>query len=292
MGVSLIEGNTPRLGDDLDALDSFAARSGRMPASYSIWSDWGGDNADFPATWLLQGLRSRGVRPVIFWQPVGKDWRTAPERYAYRRIVAGDWDAYLTRWAHDAAAWGDRIIVRWAHEMNAPWFPWAIGKVGNTAANHKAAWRHVVTLVRGIAPNVRFMWAPNAPCNRCIDYSELYPGDAYVNLVGFTSYNWSGDTSLSMVKLYRRSVTALMAISKRRIVAAETGIKGPGAGRGQWLADGYAGVYAAYPRMKGIIYFDIDMTFGGQPVWRLLSSDNSIDGYSRLHRDPRFRGRM
>jgi beta-mannanase len=233
------------------------------------------------------------VRPVIFWQPVGKDWRTQPERYAYGRIVAGDWDAYLTTWARDAAAWGDRVIVRWAHEMNAPWFPWAIGKVGNTPANYRAAWRHVVTLVRGIAPNVRFMWAPNAPCgDACLGYAELYPGDAYVNVLGFSSYNWSGDPSVSMVTMYRKTVTALMSVSKRRIVAAETGIKGPGPGRARWLREGYAGVYDAYPRLKGIIYFDIDMTIGGEPVWRLVASDDSLDGYASLQRDPRFMGRM
>ena len=117
---------------------------------------------------------------MIFWQPTGDDRLAHPTKYSYQSIVNGEWDAYLTSWAQDAKAWGGRVIVRWAHEMNGWWFPWAIGKIGNTPENYRAAWRHVVTTVRGIAPNVRFMWAPMRPCGtRCVDYAALYPGDAY-----------------------------------------------------------------------------------------------------------------
>jgi hypothetical protein len=286
-----MEGVTPTRDDDLSALDAFARRSGGMPASWSIWSDWGGANRDFPSRSLLAGLRVRGVRPVIFWQPTHPNVRLEPDKYTYAHIVAGDWDTYLTSWAQDARTWGGRVVVRFAHEMNAPWFPWGIGRYGNTPRNYKAAWRHVVTMVRGIAPNVRFMWAPNAPCGaRCVDYSLIYPGDDYVQLVGFSSYNWTGNTKLPMASMYRATVQNLMAVSDRRIVAAETGIKGPGAGRGAWLARGYRDVYQQYPRMKGIIYFDIDMTIGGQPVWKLTAQDDSLDRYSRLQHDPRFMG--
>ena len=290
MGISLIEGNTARLGDDLDALDAWAARSGAMPASYSIWSDWGGDSAEFPPQWLLRGLRDRGVRPVIFWQPVGKDWRTAPGRYAYERVVAGDWDAYLTRWATDAKAWGGRVIVRWAHEMNAPWFPWAIGKVGNTTKNYKAAWRHVVTLVRGIAPNVRFMWAPNAPCARCVAYADLYPGDDTTDLVGFDVYAWDAKERQPMADLYAPSMEALRSLTSLPVVVGETGAAGPSDGRDVWLRDGAEALLDTYPEIEGLLYFDIDMRFDGHPDWRLSEEDGTLEAWSDLAMDPRFTG--
>lgn len=293
LGVSLIEGATPTRDDDLQALDDFAARTGRMPASWSIWSDWGQPNSVFPPRSLLKGLRDRGVRPVIFWQPTGNDRVHTPGKYGYQTIVDGQWDSYLTSWAQDARAWGGRVIVRWAHEMNAPWFPWAIGKIGNTPDNYRAAWRHIVTLVRGIAPNVRFMWAPNTPCGPdCISYSALYPGDAYVNVLGFTAYNWKGDPDLSMLRIYTKVMNALSAVSNRRVIAAETGIKGPGPGRDRWLRQGYAAVHDAFPKLRGVIYFDIDMSFANEPGWRLMSSDNSIDGYRDVVHDARFFGRM
>jgi hypothetical protein len=293
LGVSLIEGNTPTEGDDLAALDAYAQRAGRMPASWSIWSDWGNKNKAFPSQGLLHALRARGVRPVIFWQPTGDDRLAHPTKYSYQSIVDGEWDAYLTSWAQDAKAWGGRVIVRWAHEMNGWWFPWAIGKIGNTPENYRAAWRHVVTTVRGIAPNVRFMWAPMRPCGtRCVDYSALYPGDAYVNVLGFSAYNWSGDPDTTMLRLYRRAINALSAVSSRKIIAAETGIKGPGPGRDRWLREGYQAIYQAFPRLRGVIYFDIDMSFLDEPEWRLMRSDNSLDTYSDILRDPRFMGKM
>ena len=69
MGISLKAGSTARTSDDLPALDAFiAATGGRPPASYSIWSDWGGANAAFPRRALLDGIVRRGATPVIFWQ--------------------------------------------------------------------------------------------------------------------------------------------------------------------------------------------------------------------------------
>jgi hypothetical protein len=292
MGVSRIEGYTPSPDDDLAALDAFTRRTGHRPASWSIWSDWGGANAAFPARSLLAGLHRRGVQPVIFWQPTNPVVSIEPGRYAYARIAAGDWDGYLTRWARDARAYGHRVLVRWAHEMNAPWFPWAIGKNGNNPTNYKAAWRHIVRLVQRIAPNVRFMWAPNEPCGRCVPLSRLYPGDRDVNVVGFSAYNWSGRASRTMLTQYTRTIRALREVSSRPVVAAETGIAGPNRQRMRWILQGYPEVYARFPRLRGVIYFDVDMRFAGHPAWNLSTHDGSILGYRAVLADPRFQGRL
>ncbi|MFN8619339.1 MAG: glycosyl hydrolase [Chloroflexota bacterium] len=290
MGVSRIEGYTASPDDDLAALDAFTRRTGESPASWSIWSDWGGPNAGFPARRLLDGLHRRGVQPVIFWQPTNPVTSIDPGRYAYARIAAGDWDGYLRSWAKDAHAYGRRILVRWAHEMNAPWFPWAIGKNGNTPATYKAAWRHIVTTVQRIAPNVRFMWAPNEPCGRCVPYAKMFPGDRYVNVVGFSAYNWTGKASRTMLQQYGRSIRALREVSNRGIVAAETGIAGPNRDRIRWIVQGYPQVYARFPRLRGVIYFDVDMRFAGHPAWNLTSRDGSLLGYREVIADPRFQG--
>lgn len=292
LGISLIEGVTPTPDDDLVALDAFAARAGRMPASFSIWSDWGGANAAFPDAALLDGLAARGVRPVIFWQPVGPDLDEDPERYGSAAIARGDWDPYLLTWAEAAAASGDRVIVRFAHEMNAPWFPWAVGGVsGNTAAGFRAAWRHIVELIRPIAPEVRFLWSPNEPCGRpCVDLAELYPGDAWVDLAGFDAYDWKPAERRPMVERYREAMRALRAVTDKPVIVAETGAAGPADGRGEWLADGLAAVEAAFPRLEGLIWFDIDMRDSGHPDWRLTADDGSLAAWSAAALDPRFGG--
>src|SRR5688572_6499836 len=116
--------------------------------------------------------------------------------------------------------------------MNAPWFPWAMGKVGNTPEGFRAAWRHVVTLVRGIAPEVRFLWAPNAPCGKgCVDFAALYPGDDVVDLVGFDAYAWDTSSPPDMVSLYAPAMAELRAITDLPVVVGETAAAGPTDGR-------------------------------------------------------------
>lgn len=291
MGVSRIEGVSPSPSDDLVALDAFARRTGRMPASWSIWNDWGGPDSGFPNRRLLAGLDARGVQPVIFWQPTTPVWPVVdPGQFAYARIAAGDWDGYLTRWARDARAYGNRVIVRWAHEMNAPWMPWAIGRNGNTPRTFRAAWRHIVTVVRGIAPNVRFMWAPNEPCGRCVPLKHLYPGDRWVNVAGFSAYNWSGQARRTMARQYSRAIRAIRAVTHKPLIAAETGIAAPGKGRAQWILKGYPQIYKRFPLLRGAIYFDVDMRRTGHPTWQLSARDRSLAGYRAVIADPRFQG--
>jgi hypothetical protein len=242
---------------------------------------------------LLDGIVARGATPIIFWQPTHPNVTATPTRYAFARIVAGDWDAYLIRWATAAGAWDQRLIVRWAHEMNGDWFPWAMGKVGNTPAGYVAAWRHIVAIIRPIAPKVRFMWCPNSPNAGMPSLASLYPGDAWVDMVAFDVYNWKGTTQTSMLRIYRAGVRGLSAVTAHKaIYVGETGISGPGSGRGIWLATGYRALYSTYPRFRGILYFQVDMTVGRQPDWRLLAGDGSLAAYRKLMADPRFRGKL
>ena len=64
----------------------------------------------------------------------------------------------------------------------------------NTADTFVAAWRHVHGIFQdeGGADNVRFLWSVGKQKCRggCNPYRAFYPGDAFVDYMGFSSFNW------------------------------------------------------------------------------------------------------
>lgn len=284
---------------------------GSYPASYSIWTDFAegnwqyGQRSKFPNQKLLNYLDSKKITPMIFMAPVGADMRKAfgtldqAKRYSNQSIANGSFDAYLIEWAQAAKAYGKPVVLRYAWEMNGTWFPWSpystkIGNeyydVGNTPENYVAAWRHIYNVIKPIAPNVKFYWcangvssAPNAKM------ASFYPGNNYVDYVGFDAYNWypkqSANETLS--NIYTASIQAIRhvqtgsttTLSPKPIIVGETGVLVNNELRAEKL--NYNTIYNTYPDLKSIIYFDLDPSyiFGvvGEPGnnWFLSGKSNN-----------------
>ena len=172
--------------------------------------------------------------------------------------------------------------------MNGTWFPWSIGRLGNTAETFVTAWQHVVSVVRGEgATNVRFVWAPYSPCDGCPTYASLYPGDSYVDYAGFSTFDWGADHSLRY--LVKSAVRQIGPVTTRPMIIAETGTPA-GTNKADWIRDGYRAVYAEFPQILAIVYFDVEVY--GQPDWRLDRPGGALDAYRALYDDPRFTSQL
>ena len=68
--------------DSLDAVDSFTDSVGRRPATWTIWNDWGGPGSGFPDGTLMNGLATRRITPLVFWQPTDPTTNRLQERIA------------------------------------------------------------------------------------------------------------------------------------------------------------------------------------------------------------------
>ena len=276
----------------LATAQAFTASVGRAPAIWSIWNDWGGPNNAFPDAGLLDGLRAQGSVPMIIWQPVDSAHLNNPS-YRYSRIASGAFDKYIRQWARDAKAWGGTVILRFAPEMDGYWFPWGMGRFTNTPARFVAAWRHIYNIFRGRhgvgARNVKFLWSPLRPCT-C--KKSLFPGNRYVDYVGMSAYNWPTRTrpKMSMLQAYTKKAHQLMKLSKKPIIVAETGTTGRGKDRATWIRNGYPAVYKALPRIKAIVYFNMDVRSDGQPDWRLTEAAGTLAAYRKIVADKRFQG--
>ncbi|MFN8620861.1 MAG: glycosyl hydrolase [Chloroflexota bacterium] len=281
----------------LDGLDAETAHlGGHVPAIWGIWRTWE-DPAlgDFPDRALLDGISDRGAVPMIYWQPDPLDRGLD---LSFRSIARGDHDPYLVRWARAAAAYGRPVLVRFAFEMNGTWFPWSVGRPGNSPAEFVAAWRHVVGLVRAEgATDVRFIWNPagGGPALARLPLASIYPGDAWVDYAGFDAYN--RDTAAgwrSMVELYRPAMRAIRALTRRPVIVAETGSV-PGARKAAWIRTGYPEVRRRWPGIVAIVYFDVDMRVRDPRThhdWRLASPAGALRAYLGLLDDRRFSGRL
>lgn len=294
LGVSML----PEAGiGDLGTFQQFSDDSGRPPAIWSIWRDWAGSSRFFPKADFLNAISNGGATvPMIIWQPNDPLHLESP-KYRYSQIIAGNFDPYIKKFALAAKAWGGRVIIRFAHEMNGNWFPWGMGRFDNTPQRFIKAWKHVVGIFRGSgknsvhADNVRFLWSPSAPCGKCTGYGQLYPGDKYVSYVGFTAFNWSKPQPWhSMVDKFTPSMKALKKVTGRPVIVAETGSSSIGGKKPGWIRTGYPAVYKTFPKIRAIVYFNVDKRDQRQPDWRLTTPAAALTAYQGILARPEFQG--
>ena len=162
-------------------------------------------------------------------------------------------------------------MLRYADEMNGNWYPWAASVNGNTPASYVASWRHVHDIFRAAgASNVLWVWAPNAGGPTPI--SQVYPGDAYVDIIGMDGYNRgngiTGDQTPSQVFSSLLSSVRSLAPSKP-VLITETGTTERAGNMATWLEQLFAFVHSQVG-LIGVVYSD----FGN---W-VLDSPQAVTG--------------
>ncbi len=105
-------------------------------------------------------------------------------------IARGSYDTYYKQLAENIASKTGaphRVIVRLGWEFNGKWYPWsAVG----AASEYKAAYRHIVQVMRSKCNVLRFEWNVNWGTNpNNFDWTTAYPGDDVVNIIGTDLYD-------------------------------------------------------------------------------------------------------
>lgn len=189
-------------------------------------------------------------------------------------------DAYMRQFAREAAASGIPIFLRFACEMNGEWVPWH-----GDPKKYIEKWRLVHDIMAEEAPNVAMVWSPNFLPRGNID--PYYPGDAYVDWVGFSLYTIP--FSHGELKLGGNPIDYLRPLyekySKKPIMISEGAVSFHSYQLGkdytEWgvgqLANMYAYMPRLYPMLKSITYFDLDK--------RTTNYDNQNNNYD-LHDSP------
>jgi beta-mannanase len=276
-------------------LDTYTAAAGAAPAVVMWYQDWGTPGSRNFDPQSMNAVVARGAMPMVTWQPWGPPYKPSGQpQWALARITAGDYDAYVHQWAHDAAAWGKPMYLRFAHEMNGDWNTWSPGVNGNTPADYVAAWRHVHDIfLQESATNVRWVWSPNVVSTGDLSILALYPGDAYVDWIALDGYNWgtsdAGKTWQDFAAIFGYSYDLLVAAINKPIMVAETGSSELGGDKAGWITQGLlTQLPARMPAVRALIWFDEDK----ETDWRIDSSAASLAAFRQVVQSPAYRGTL
>ncbi|HWH14654.1 MAG TPA: glycosyl hydrolase, partial [Miltoncostaeaceae bacterium] len=215
---------------------------------------------------VFDTVRRHGAIPIIDWSPWDRKDRGYHEQpdFQLRDVIEGKYDPYIREWAQAAARWGHPMFVRLCHEMNGDWYPWSERENGNAPGEFVRAWRHIVDIFRAEgARNVNFVWAPNEfESYAGIPVSQLYPGDAYVDWVGMSGYNWgtgqTGSRWRTFPRTFTRTYTTLRALAPSKpLMIAEVASSERGGSKADWLRDALAvQLPQRFPEVKAVVYWN------------------------------------
>lgn len=253
---------------DLREVDAFERRARRRTDLVMWFADWA-HVRDFDAR-QAAAVAARGGTPEISWEPWDSASARADQpRYRLRRIIAGDFDAYIARWARQVAAYGAPVRLRFAQEMNGRWFPWAERANGNRRGEFVRAWRHVHAIfARAGARNVRWVWCPVAGS---IQPSQ-YPGRTQVDVLGLAGFN--GGTAIfrrqwrSFRVAFGPSLDFLHGLGRRKpIELSEVGSTEQGGSKAAWI-HGMFRELRRRPEVRSVVWFNVRK----EADWRIESS--------------------
>jgi hypothetical protein len=204
-------------------------------------------------------LRDRGSIPFFSWNSGARPVVKNQPDHQLSDIVEGRHDAYLTKWATSAKAWGKPFFLRFDWEMNGTWFPWSEGVNGNRRGEYVAAWRHVHDLFARVgATNATWVWCPNVdPTGIYTPLAGLYPGDSYVDWTCLDGYNW-GSPWRSFSEVFKSTydeITRTIAPSKPMLIG-ETATTEKGGSKARWIADMFRALPTEFPRVRGLLWFE------------------------------------
>ncbi|MHA7261632.1 glycoside hydrolase family 26 protein [Arthrobacter sp. TMN-37] len=253
-------------------LDAVAVLAGEAPSVVLSYKDF----AQAPPLAELDAVRSRGAVTLLTWEPWLWGGGTTQPAYSLDRIAAGDFDPYLRQWGSALAQWGHPVMLRFGHEMNGNWYPWAEGVNGNGPGDYAAAWRHVHDVVTSTgAANISWVWNPNVPYWGSTPLEQLYPGAGYVDAVALDGYNWGTSASWSTWvepdALFGEGLAELRRLAPgKQILIAETASAEAGGSKSAWNTS-LVRYLAAQPDVTALVWFH----YAKETDWRINSSAGS-----------------
>lgn len=289
-------------------LDNTAGKLGVSPGLVGYFQGW---DQTFRADAVSRAWE-RGMLPMMTWEsrPItsGNDVVNEPD-YTLPTIlgdvangIPGAYDDYIRQYAKDIVATGLPLALRFNHEMNGIWYPWAEmdgqGNPinGNRPGDYVKVWQHVHDIFEQEGANslVMWVWAPNIINNlpkhhQTPEYlASLYPGDDYVDWVGLSGYlrpAYKADNDFTFGYTFDRSLDALRALTTKPIILAEVGASETGGHKAAWLASMFDSL--SQPKnadVIGLAWFSLAITtyVEGERTtndWRIDSRADSIAAF-------------
>jgi hypothetical protein len=265
-------------------LASFEAELGRKVAINHNFVGWTDDY-----TTMLPGLAAGGRIPLVTWEA----WENSVGA-PLTDIIGGTYDSMITSRAQAVKSFGQKFFLRWGHEMNGNWYPWDGANNGaDTAATTTfiAAYRHIHDLfVAAGATNALWVFCPNVdsvPNESWNQWQSYYPGDAYVDWMGFDGYNWGTVQTTSTWQSFPTIAGRIypsLATKGKPIMIPETASAELGGDKAAWIAGILPSLETMFPSVKALVWFQMNK----ETDWRIDSSAASEAAFVTMANDPYF----
>jgi Ca2+-binding RTX toxin-like protein len=159
------------LGNEVDAVHGVVG--------FANWTDYTSS-----ANWMTNTVW-KGINESVLWSvPIIVDDGVSSLAAAANGSYNANYRSVAQTLLASRAGDNEPIYIRTGWEANADWFPWsAIGKEGSFIG----AFRQMVDTFRDISPRFKFEWNINF-AEGGLDPAKMYPGDAYVDVVGMDFY--------------------------------------------------------------------------------------------------------
>ena len=250
--------------NDHATIASLTRKTGYQPQIINIFIKLDTDAAHFSPT-ALRKINELGATPMVTLEPWSwrSQWGVAGQpEYSLAALASGNWDNQLKNTARTIRSHRGIVYLRFAHEMNGWWYPWAESVNGNRPGDYVRAWRHVHDLFRRSGcSNIRWIWSPNAltySSRGTSNLASLYPGDRYADVIGMTAYGHGS----SAAETFDATLRALRAISHRPVVISETGVDGPR--KAEWITS-FGRYLRRHQEIMGFVWYNTPPSAPGAP---------------------------
>lgn len=260
---------------------------------------------------VVEKIWDYGAVPVINWNAWKQGDGAIQPAFSAERILAGDWNSLIDGYADGAKAWakdGRFLVIRYNHEMNmtSGQFPWQPNRPGNSPAQFRDAWKHVVNrfYARGCTPEmVQWFWCPGqASTTHPTPLKDFYPGKDVVHIVGSDCYNW-GNPYVSLAQSFRGAAWGgptyifdtygdtmkLDGADKMPYWIGETGtaaVNGDEIGRAMWWQEAVCELPECMPTCECALWYD-DYKY---PHIRISTIPEHEAAFARANRNPAMHG--
>ena len=270
-------------GPDLDAVSAEVGKAMALGGTFYTPYNGGALQSQYNTITPLESIWSAESIPVVNIEIID----------SAANIALGAHDSAIDNWADHIATWtamgdGRSLIVAPLQEMNGDWVPY-----GLDPANYKVAYAKFVDAIRdrGIdETKVRFAFAPNGwtdPSDPQI--AEYYPGDAKVDFLGISAYNFGTDPAFAGGSWPTAWETADEAMGpyldilrgiapEKPYLLLQTASAEIGGDREAWLPATYS-YLAADPNVVGVVYFNKDKSLLGETDWRVWDGTSASTGF-------------
>ncbi|MGW2249140.1 glycoside hydrolase family 26 protein [Kitasatospora sp. NPDC001660] len=275
---------------DLSPLDDFTSAVKHQPNVLEFSVGWWDRKFDRR---IFDTVAQRGIMPLVAWEPwdyrkEAKEDKLRGEQpeYALSNIIDGKFDDYVKTWAEGIKGLGYPVALRFAHEMNGYWYPWAEQANGNKKGQYVQAWKHVHDIFKQVgATKVTWVWSPNVDYENATSLNTLYPGDDYVDWIGLSGYY--GTTGVEKYKsfdqIFQPTIKELRDFTQKPVVITETGATDTSGLKAQWITEMFSEL-PQHPDIIGVIWYEARK----EVDWRVAASEAASQAYAAGVSAPRY----